>query len=53
MKNYSEENKNDLYNILLGSLLSKDDGIDAYITCDMSSEESVTVFVDGDEVMSA
>ena len=31
----------------------KDDGIDAYITCDMSSEESVTVFVDGDEVMSA
>ena len=29
IKNYSEENKNDLYNILLGPLLSKDGGIDA------------------------
>ena len=31
----------------------KNDGIDAYISSDMGSMESVTVFVDGDEVMSA
>ena len=31
MKNYSKNKKNDLYNILLGELLSKDDGIDAEI----------------------
>ena len=31
MKNFSKENKEDLYGLLLGPLLSQDDGIDAEI----------------------
>ena len=31
----------------------KGEGIEAYISCDMGSEESVNVFIDGEKVMSA